>query len=210
VLYGIDWPTYERFLEAVGPRRILLTYDRGKLEIMAPLWNHEWWKTRVGICLRVLCRELKLEIQSGGSTTFRREDMARGIESDDCFYIKNARRTTGLRDLDLTRDPPPDLALEVEGTRSALDRMGIYAALGVPEVWRYDGDAVHIHRLRPDGRYDDSDQSLSFPALPTNKFAEFIHTTQGLPELALEDAFRDWVRQHVLPRLQSPPPGSLQ
>ena len=59
VLYGIDWRSYEKFLDAVGERRIFLTYDRGKLEIMAPLWNHEWWKRRVGYLLPVLGHELE-------------------------------------------------------------------------------------------------------------------------------------------------------
>jgi Uma2 family endonuclease len=204
ILYA-DWSEYERFLEAVGNRRIFLTYDRGVLEIMAPLYDHEWWKGRVRVLLPVLCGELGLELQGAGSTTLRREDAKRGLEADESFYIKNVSRMLGLRErIDLTSDPPPDLALEVEGTRSALDRMGAYAALGVPEVWRYDGEAFSVHRLRPDGQYEQSGQSLSFPALPLDEFARFINETQGLGEVALMSAFRDWVRQHVLPRLQSP------
>jgi Uma2 family endonuclease len=204
ILYA-DWAEYERFLEAVGNRRLFLTYDQGLLEIMAPLYDHEWWKGRVRVLLPGLCRELGLEIQGAGSTTLRREDAARGLEADESFYIKNVSRMLGLRErIDLKSDPPPDLALEVEGTRSALDRMAAYAALGVPEVWRYDGEAFSVHRLRPDGQYEQSAQSLSFPALPLDEFARFINETQGLGEVALADAFRDWVRQHVLPRLQNP------
>ncbi len=149
VLDWIDWPTYERFLAAVGNRQIFLTYDQGVLEIMSPLFNHEWWKTRVGILLRVLCRALGLGMQGAGSTTLRREDAECGLEADDSYYIKNAPRMLGLRErINLANDPPPDLALEVEGTRSALDRMDIYATLRVPEVWRYDGETIHVHRLR--------------------------------------------------------------
>jgi Uma2 family endonuclease len=207
ILYA-DWAEYERFLEAVGNRRIFLTYDQGLLEIMAPLYDHEWWKGHVRILLPVLCGELGLECQGGGSVTLRRENVVKGLEADECFWIKNVARMLGLRErLDLTSDPPPDLALEVEGTRSALDRMGVYAALGVPEVWRYDGEAFSVHRLRPDGRYEQSAQSLSFPALPLDEFARFIDETQGLGEVALMGTFRDWVRQHVLPRLQPPPAG---
>ena len=192
VLDWIDWPTYERFLAAVGNRRIFLTYDQGVLEIMSPLFHHEWWKSAGGDTSRVLCRELGLRMLGAGSTTLRREDAERGLEADDSYYIKNAPHMLGLRErIDLTQDPPPDLALEVEGTRSALDRMGIYATLGVPEVWRYDGEAIHVHRLRPDGGYEESAQSVSFPALSLAKFAGFITETQGLDDLALEDAFRE-------------------
>ncbi len=202
VLGQIDWDTYEGFLHLMEGRRIFLTYDRGVLEIMAPLFNHEWWKTRFGILLRVLCEEIGSEIQSAGSTTVRREDLARGIEADEWYYIGNALRMTGLRErIDLSRDPPPDLGLEVEGTRSALDRMGIYAALGVPEVWRYDGETLHVHCLRPDGQYEVVEQSVSFPALPLGEFAQFIQNTQGLADIGVSQAFRVWVRQHVLPRL---------
>jgi Uma2 family endonuclease len=202
----VSWEEYEKFLEAIGDRKILLTYDRGRLEIMAPLYDHEWWKTRVTVLLRVLCRELGLEIQGAGSTTLRRQDVQRGLEADEWFYLENARRIAGLRErIDLTRDPPPDLALEVEGTRSALDRLGVYATLRVPEVWRYDGEAFVVHCLRPDGQDEVAQQSRSFPSLPLREFASFIEQTQGLLEIALEDAFRAWVRQHVLPRLQNPP-----
>jgi Uma2 family endonuclease len=204
VLHGRSWESYAHVLEAVAGQRVFVTYDRGRLEIMAPLWNHEWWKTRASIGVRTLCRVLKLPLQSGGSTTFRREDLERGLEPDDCFYIRNAHRMTGLRIVDLRRDPPPDLALEIEGTRSALDRMGIYAGLGVPEVWRYDGEEFHVHLLGAGGRYEESDHSLSFPALPLAEFAQLIDTTQGKDDLEVEDAFQEWVRQHVLPRLQSP------
>jgi Uma2 family endonuclease len=178
---------------------------------MAPLYDHEWWKTRVAVLLRVLCRELHLEIQGAGSTTLRREDTQRGLEADEWFYIANAPRIAGLRErIDLTRDPPPDLAVEVEGTRSALDRLGVYAALRVPEVWRYNGEEFVVHCLRADGQYEVAQQSRSFPALPLAEFAAFIEQTQGLLEMALEDAFRDWAREHVLPRLQNPPAGAQQ
>ncbi len=174
---------------------------------MAPLWNHEWWKGRVRVVLPVLCDELNVEIQGAGSTTMRRRDLERGLEADEWFYIQNAARLTGLRVLDLRRDPPPDLALEVEGTRSALDRLAIYEALGVREVWRYDGEAIHVHRLRPDGQSEVVPDSPTFPALPLAEFVQFIDQTQDLAEVALTKAFRAWVRQHVLPRLQSPPAG---
>src|SRR5438552_5379855 len=101
LIEGVDWQRYGKFLDAVGDRRIFLTYDQGKLEIMAPLWNHEWWKSRVGLLLRLLGHELHMDVQGGGSTTFRREDLQRGLEPDDCFYTKNASRMLGLRALDL-------------------------------------------------------------------------------------------------------------
>ena len=82
-----------------GIGRIFLTYDRGDLEIMAPLWNHEWWKRRVGYLLPVLGHELKIKVQGGGSTTFRRRDLERGLEPDECFYIQHAVQMAGQREI---------------------------------------------------------------------------------------------------------------
>src|SRR5437764_2361945 len=95
VLPGIDWESYEKFLEAVGGRRIRLTYDRGRLEITAPLWNHEWWKVRFRFLLLALALELRQDIQSAGSPTIRREDVGRGLEPDECFYLGQAQPCLG-------------------------------------------------------------------------------------------------------------------
>lgn len=201
LLHEVDWAAYETMLEVVGDRRIFLTYDRGALEIMAPLFDHELWKRRVGLFLPVLCGELGLEIVGGGSTTLRRRDEERGLEADEWFWVANAARMVGPRQrIDLSRDPPPDLALEVEGTRSALNRLAIYATLGVPEVWRYDGQVLRVHLLQPDGSYQEGGRSRSFPALPIDEFAAFLEQTLGLADVAALRAFAAWVRQHVLPR----------
>jgi Uma2 family endonuclease len=205
VLYDIDWESYEKFLEAVENRRIFLTYDQGVLEIMAPLFDHESWKRRVGLLLPVLCSELGLEILGIGSTTLRRQDLAKGLEADEAFYIKHAQYMADppRKRLDLSSDPPPDLALEVEGTRSSLGRLSIYAAFGIPEVWRFDGETIRVHRLQPDGQYAQCSQSPSFPALPVSDFVRFMQETANLGEIAQSTAFHHWVRQHVLPRVPS-------
>src|SRR5262249_39757519 len=109
LLHGIDWRSSEKFLEAVGDPPMRLTFDRGTLEIMAPSWDHEWWKSRVSTVVLVLSQEFEFDMQPGGSTTFRREDLARGLEPDECFYLNNAHRVAKLHVIDLRRDPPPDL-----------------------------------------------------------------------------------------------------
>src|SRR5438132_343667 len=135
-LSGIDWKTYSQLLRAFSERpAIRLTYDRGELEIMSPLLKHDDDARFLGRLVLVLTEELALPLKAGGSTTLRRRLKQRGIEADDCFWIANAHRMTGRRDLNLRRDPPPDLAIEVDVTRSSLDRLSIYAALLVPEVW---------------------------------------------------------------------------
>jgi Uma2 family endonuclease len=200
LLHAVDWRTYEKFLDAVGERPLRLTYDRGNLEIMAPSWNHEWWKRRFGFVLPLLGAELNIEVQGGGSTTFRREDLERGLEPDECFYVgEHALQMIGLRNLDLTRDPPPDLAVEVEISPAALDRPGIYAALGVPELWRFDGAALRVYRLGADNAYSECQSSVAFPSLPLAEFVRFLQETEGLTDARLVRPFQEWVRAHALP-----------
>jgi Uma2 family endonuclease len=206
LLHAIDWRTYEKFLDAVGDRAIRLTYDRGNLEIVTPSFNHEWWKGRFGLLIRLLGGELGVHVQGAGSTTFRREELDRGLEPDDCFYVgEHAAQMSGLRVLDLSRDPPPDLVIEVEIGPAALDRPGMYAALGVPELWRFDGEVLRVFRLGPDRSYQPSERSVIFPTLPLPAFMEFLHQTQESDEAGLDRPFQEWVRAHALPG-QAPQP----
>src|SRR5688500_6748040 len=100
------------------------------------------------------------------SVTLRREDLERGLEPDNCFYTTRWRAIIGKKRFDLTRDPPPDLAIEIDVTSSSLDRQGIYAALGVPEIWRFDGESLRVFQLGPDGDYRACERSPTFPELP--------------------------------------------
>ena len=110
MLSGIGWRTYEALLADLKNRPIRLTFDRGNLEIMAPTFNHERCKRKVGRVIETLAEETNQAIVSGGSTTFRREDLERGLEPDDCFYLTNASAILGKEEIDLRTDPPPDLA----------------------------------------------------------------------------------------------------
>src|SRR5207302_9413364 len=122
-------------------------------EIMSPLLEHDNDGQFLGRLIVALTEELGLPIKGGGSVTMRRRRRRRGLEADECFWIANAARMAGRRRLDLRTDPPPDLALEVDVTHSSLDRMGIYAALGVPEVWPLDGDTLTFPVPGKDGAY---------------------------------------------------------
>ena len=120
---------------------------------MSPSSMHERYNCLFRRMIETLTEELAIPIKGAGSTTFKREDLERGLEPDSCFYLANERRIRGKRELDLTIDPPPDLAIEIDITSSSLDRQGIYAALGVPEIWRFDGESLRVYQLQPDGTY---------------------------------------------------------
>jgi Uma2 family endonuclease len=195
-LDDVSWQTYEKLLDALGDRPLRLTYDRGSLEIMILSWGHEWWKRRFGLVIDLLGAELGLDIQGGGSTTFKRADLERGLEPDECYYVLHEAAIRGKTEIDLSTDPPPDLAVEIDITRSSLDRMSIYAALGVPELWRFDGDVLQLYHL-VEGHYELAGHSLSFPSVPMDALVDFLRGSPGMSESALIRSFRTWIPAHV-------------
>jgi Uma2 family endonuclease len=195
VLHDVDWQTYGRLLRIFAERRsVRLTYDRGVLEIMSPLHEHESDASFLGRLAVTLTEELGLPVKAGGSTTFRRRRRRRGLEPDECYWIANEPRVRGKRHIDLRIDPPPDLAIEVDVTRSSLDRLNIYSALGVPEVWRLTDQGLKIHVLARDGRYAECPNSQAFPLVTPADLSGFLAQRSQRDENAVVQQFRAWVR----------------
>jgi Uma2 family endonuclease len=207
VLSGVGWRTYTRLLYVFAEyRSVRLTYDRGELEIMSALREHESDADMLGRFVVVLTEELGLPINAGGSVTLRRRRKQRGLEPDRCWWIANELRMRGKRRLDLRVDPPPDLAVEVDVTRSSLNRMGIYAALKVPEVWRLDGAALTFHVLGAGGQYAASPRSVAFPLITPADLVRFLDLRVTQDENAVVRQFRTWVRQQIAAQGTPPPP----
>jgi Uma2 family endonuclease len=200
VIYDVGWKGYETLLDLLRDRGVRLTYDRGNVELMTTSQEHEQFGYLLGRVVDVLTEELYLPCICVGKTTWRREVLDRGLEPDECFYLANAPRVCGKK-IDLNVDPPPDLAIEIEISRSALDRMGIYAALRVPEVWRYDGEALRVERLQEDGTYAASATSLSFPFLPLDDIVRFLQQGESMDHADWRRQFRTWVRDELVPRM---------
>jgi Uma2 family endonuclease len=197
VLHGVSWPTYQgliRDLEAAPGNR--LTYDQGTLEIMVPLPPHEAYKKLMGRLVEVTTEETDTEIRSLGSTTWNREDLQKGLEADQCYYIQHEQAVRGKDEIDLTIDPPPDLAIEVDNTSSSLNRMAIYAALGVPELWRFDGETLTIYALT-NGEYRPQETSNVLPMLRRDDLLRFLQTSQTMGETSWVKAFRIWLRERL-------------
>ncbi|XHX79988.1 MAG: Uma2 family endonuclease [Stenomitos frigidus ULC029] len=195
LLRDISWQTYQSLLKDFEQQPgMRLTYDRGLLEIMMPLVPHETYKKLLGRLIETLTEELEIEIRSLGSLTCDREDLARGLEPDQCYYIQNEAAVRHRERIDLTQDPPPDLAIEVDITSSSIDQLAIYAALGVPEVWRYDGQTLTMYHLK-EGGYESRDRSLSLPQLTAAEVVRFLALSQTMGETSLVRQFRQWVNQ---------------
>jgi Uma2 family endonuclease len=193
MLHGVSWQTYNALLDELESSAVRLTYDRGSLELMSPSQDHERFKTLIGRMIEMFTEELDIPLQSGGSTTWRKEDLDRGLEADECYYILHEPQICDRDVIDLSRDPPPDLAVEVEISRSLLDKFAIYAALRVPEIWRYDGDSLRVFRLQSDGSYAESNQSLNLPRLEPAQVAHFLALRAENRETEWARMFRRWV-----------------
>jgi len=209
VLYDIDWKTYTRLLRVFekSHRRFRLTYDRGTLEIMSPLWQHEGPTDLLGCFIVVLTEEFDMPRRAGRSVTLRRRRKQRGLEPDNCYWIANAPAVQGRRELDLRIDPPPDLAMEIDVTSSSIDRMSIYVALGVPEVWRLSTGGIAFHLLES-GTYQVRPNSLSFPRLASADLPPFLAQWGQVDETTIVRQFREWVKTQLLSRpMPSTPPS---
>ena len=195
MLRNISWETYERMLQDLAdcsaPR---LTYDQGDLEIMSPQAEHEIINETIKLLLSLVSEELEIEIRGLGSTTFKREDAERGFEADSCFYMRNEALIRGKERLDLPVDPPPDLVFEVDITSSSLDKDSIFAQLGVPEVWRYDGSTLEILVLSGNS-YERRPASAALPFMTADVVTHFIVDGSKLSRLEWIKAVRTWTRQ---------------
>jgi Uma2 family endonuclease len=175
---------------------VRLTYDRGVLEIRSPLLEHENSGWVLGQLAWLLTLELGLPVFAGGSVTMRRRRNMKGLEADDYFWIANASRMAGETRLNLKSDPPSDLAIECDVTHSSLDRLDIYAALSVPEVWRLQGDTLIFHVLGPDGTYCSASHSLSFPMVTPADLLAFVQEARQAGDFTVvARRFLEWVRQ---------------
>jgi Uma2 family endonuclease len=195
LLRGVSWQDYVALRDNDEYRNTRMTFDRGSLELMSPGRLHERLRIVIGKCVEAWCREMLISYQSCGSTTFRREDLERGLEPDNCYYIQNlAVVKDRAAELDLTIEPPPDLILEVDVTSSSLDKMSIYAALGVPEVWRWDDDRLQVCGLDSGGSYVNLPESPALPGFPIAVATEFVNRRTFADELLLVDEFREIIR----------------
>ncbi|WP_373526224.1 Uma2 family endonuclease [Nostoc sp.] len=197
VLHNISWETFEALLRDTGEDRgSRFAYDCGVLEIMTPFFEHENPKSNFGNFIIALAEELGIEIRRAGSTTLKRKISKRGIEPDTCYYIQNELAIRGKQTLDLENDPPPDLAIEIDITSSSVNKLGIYSALGVTELWRYDGQNLKFYQLI-EGQYVESKFSIAFPIVSVSDISRFIQQSKSIGEIALLKSFRTWVREKL-------------
>ncbi|NMG22040.1 Uma2 family endonuclease [Brasilonema bromeliae] len=196
LLEDVSWQQFENILAELGEHRAArLSYSHGFLEIMVPLPEHEKAKEMIGDLVKILLNERSINYDSLGSTTLRSEKMTQGVEPDACFYIQNQAAIIGKNRLDLSIDPPPDLAIEIDLTsRTQLEN---YQILGVPELWRYGKQGLQINILQS-GKYVESNFSPTFPDIPIIELVnQYVQQSQVVGSSQAIQAFRSWVRDNI-------------
>jgi Uma2 family endonuclease len=163
---------------------------------MTPLMPHENSNRLLEVFIGVMCEELGLEIKRTGSLTLTREDLERGGEPDSSYYIQNESLVRNKENIDLATDPPPDLVLEVEYSRSAINKLNIYASMGIPEVWRFNGSVLLVYTFSDD-RYIQVEISPTFNPIPVREIPRFLQQAKTTGENATTRDFRAWVRQQI-------------
>ena len=196
LLKDITWQQLDNILEELGDSRAArLSYSNGWLEIMVPLPEHEKDKEIVGDLVKILLEELEIDFESLGSTTFKNERMKQAVEPDACFYIQNQAAVIGKNRIDLTVDPPPDLAIEIDITnRTQFDN---YQIFGVPELWRYTQRGLQINLLKQ-GKYFESNFSPNFQNIPIIELVnEYVKQSLTVGRSQAIRGFKNWIKQNL-------------
>jgi Uma2 family endonuclease len=201
LLDSLNWHDYQQFLEDLGTRHLRHTYEDGRLEVMPISWEHEATLCLLRSLVVVLAEELKRPFNFGGQMTIEREDLDRGIQPDQCYWFRNLEMVIGKTEFNFAVDPPPDLFLEVEISRSLVDRLPVLATLGITEVWRYDGQRIQIGVLDAGSEYAWGRHSPTFPEVDLAELERFLaQVDKRVDHLSIITACRTWVRESVIRR----------
>jgi len=192
--HGVGWNDYEELLEAVGEASSLrICYDEGTLQIMTLSQRHEKYSTLIERMVDRLSTLLRVKVLFYGSATMRKRQKQKGVEPDACFYVQNATSVGTKDEIDFSTDPPPDVVVEIDLHHESISKFPIYAGLGVPEFWRYDGGTLTIYLLR-EGQYVSSDASQALPVLTSAVLTEFLGRSPKEDQYDILLAFEEWLK----------------
>jgi len=189
VMEHIRWETYVELAEQRRGSVPRMTYDEGVLELMSPRRQHESIGRFLGRMVETYTEVKGIEIQSVASTTFQRKDLQKGFEADESYYIRNAELIRQKEEIDLLIDPPPDLVIEIEITTSAIKKLELFAKIGVPEVWRHDGERLGMYQL-VQSSYQPMTASIAVPGFTIAMAEGVLARRFELGETALIRQFR--------------------
>jgi Uma2 family endonuclease len=193
IQHGVGWNEYEELLQTVGEASGLrISFDDGTLQIMTLSQRHEKYSTLIERMVDRLSSFLKVKVLFYGSATMRKEHKQKGVEPDACFYVQNAPLVGTKDEIDFNIDPPPDVVVEIDLHHDSISKFPIYAALGVAEFWRYDGNVLTIYHLSEE-QYQPSEASQSLPLLTSSILTEFLARIPNEDQYEILLAFEEWL-----------------
>ncbi len=184
ILFGVSWQQYETLrLTLDNYPGLRMTYLEGTLEIMTPSPKHEMSKTTIARLVERYADEMEINLNGLGSTTFRKEAKARGLEPDECYCVGEVKEI-------------PDIAIEVTISSGGIDKLAVYQGLGVPEVWFWKGSKFSLYRLQEQG-YEAIVKSEFLPELDLSLLARYVQpSTQS-------QAVKDFIKAVLSQQQQS-------
>lgn len=192
--HDVSWEAYEQLIEELGEAAGLrVSYNEATLRIRTLSPEHESYAAFITLLIGHLSFRLRINIRFFGSATMRSRKKERGNEPDACFYVQSAPAIGNRIQIDFAVDPPPDVVVEVDIHHDSRDKFSIYAALGVPEIWRYDGQELTIHHLQED-QYVDAEKSLALPILSGGALTDFLARLPKDGESQTLVAFDEWLQ----------------
>jgi Uma2 family endonuclease len=199
LIRNLGWERYEALRALLGDDGPRMYYLDGDVELMSTHIPHERFKKLLSFMVEALTEELDIPRNALGSLTFKRKLADAGAEPDECYYLANAGRIRDQKIVDLDLEPPPDLVIEVEISSPLLDKLRIYAGIGVPELWRFDGETLTVLCLGAHGEYAATERSAAFPFLPMPEIVRFLKEYDPAEETRWGRRFRQWVRDELFP-----------
>jgi len=199
LLTNVSWEGYEKLLDEIGDHAVRMVYDNGNLEFESPTELHERLTELVGALAQTALEVADIDFEPLGSTTWRRRPRAKGLEADKCYYIQSLPLIQDQAEIDLTRDPPPDLGIETEITSPLLDKVAVYAGLGVPELWCVSETGnVQIQLLSSTRKYEPVEYSVAIPFLNDevlSRFTKLLRPIGTMPHSRVVKQFRQWLEK---------------
>jgi Uma2 family endonuclease len=205
VIRNVSWDLYDRLSDAIDEHQhVYLAYDGKDLEIMTKGRVHEVYRALFMRLVNALTFELRIRYRGVGETTWKRPEIARGLESDLGYYFTSKKLAADAKALarksnNVADYPNPDLAIEIDISPSEVDRPAIYAAMKVPELWRFDGESLVIEHLQKDGTYAPVESSQFLPVRAEEVY-RWVAVEDTNDALAWEQRLREWIRAELAPR----------
>lgn len=193
--HDVTWNEYEELLDQVGETRhgLRISYNDGALRVMSLSFEHEKYVDFIKRMMSILSLRLRLDIIFSGSTTMRKKKKSKGNEPDAGFYIQTAAAIGNRLNLDFAVDSPPDVVVEIDIHHDSTDNYPIYAAFGVPEIWRYDGWEATIYHLQ-ENDYVEIGASDALSMITSAIITEYLTRMREEGQFAAITAFDGWLQ----------------